>query len=156
VTVQRIGAASAPSPVRDTGLGAAPWLALSPAGAVEVDLRLGHRGVVRRARRLSPGTPVVLIDDRPLSRPRLRRLARRTAMAVERELIVLPTASSPVVVLDDTAEAVRHFWQAVAAVPPGLARASLPATVVLRLARSLPWTWTGAIAPGRVVLGVRR
>jgi hypothetical protein len=59
------------------------------------------------------------------------------------------------VVIDDVEEAVRHFWTAVATVPPGLAITALPASVLLGVARSAPWRWTGAAAPARVVIGRR-
>jgi hypothetical protein len=127
-----------------------PWLALCPPGTVEVDVRRGWRALM-----LPEGTPVALLDGRPLGRRRLRRIARRLPMTVERELVVLPSASHPIVVLDDTKAAVRHFWTCVAAVPPGLVLTALPATLVLFLARRLPWSWTGSVAPGRVVVGRR-
>jgi hypothetical protein len=133
-------------------------MALCPPGTVEVVVPAGRR---RRGAAeplaLPPGTPVALLSARPLSRRRLRRIARRLAIGVDRELVVLPALRRPVVVLDDTKAAVRHFWTRVAAVPPGLVLTALPATVVLYLARTLPWSWTGAIAPGRVVQGrIRR
>jgi hypothetical protein len=151
MTVRRIGAVTA-GPAVGAGRSTAPWLALCPEGTVEVDVRHGWRS----ARQLPAGTPVVLLDGPPFSRRRLRRLARRVSATVERELVVLPTAGHPIVLLDDTPEAVRHFWTSVAAVPPGLALAWLPATVVLWIAQRVPWTWTGAVAPGRVLLGTRR
>ena len=109
----------------------------------------------KAVRRLPGGTPVALLDSRPASRLRLRRIARKLPITIERELIVLPTPGRPIVVLDDTPDAVRHFWRSVAAVPPGLAAALLPATLLLRAARAMPWTWTGAFAPGRVLLGTK-
>lgn len=134
-----------------TNLAVFPWLTLCPAGTIEIDARAG-----RRTGELAPGTPVALRDDRPLSRRRLRRLARRLSIAVEREVIVLPTTGRPIVMIDDTEHAVRHFWTAMATVPPGLTATAMPATMVLRLARSLPWRWTGAAAPGRVLIGRKR
>jgi hypothetical protein len=32
----------------------------------------------------------------------------------------------------------------------------LAITLLIMVGRRLPWTWTGAVAPGRVVLGTRR
>ncbi|KRE97505.1 hypothetical protein ASG76_01965 [Nocardioides sp. Soil774] len=128
----------------------APWLALCDEDAVEIrDPR------VEDIRRVAPGTTVVLVCDEPLSRWRLRRLAARAGMAIERELIAVPHTRSPVVLLDETESAVTHFWSDVITVPPGLTLALVPASVVLRLARMLPWRWTGALAPGRVVIGRR-
>ncbi|MGH3445761.1 MAG: hypothetical protein ACRDPB_10340 [Nocardioidaceae bacterium] len=131
-------------------LAGAPWLALCVPGAVQ--LRDPSSSELRA---LPPGSAVVLVSDRPLSRRRLRASARRAGVVVERELIVLPSTAHPVAAVDDTGSAVRHFWQAVAAVPPGLALSAAPAALGLRLARAVPWRWTGAVAPGRVLIGRR-
>ena len=128
-----------------------PWLQLCPPGTVEIDLRTGPV----RAHQLSADGPVVLVDQRPGSRRRLRRTARKLGVTLEREFVVLPTLGRPMVVVDDVEEAVRHFWTAVATVPPGLAFA-VPASALLALARRTPWRWTGALAPARVVVGRRR
>lgn len=127
-----------------------PWLQLCPPGTVEIDLRVGPVTLDRPT-----AGPVVLIDQRPFSRRRLRRLAAELGVVLEREFVVLPAVERPLVVIDDTREAVRHFWAAVATVPPGLALTAVPAAVALRLARLAPWRWTGAVAPGRVVVGRR-
>jgi hypothetical protein len=138
---------------RAEGPVASPWLTLCPAGTVEIDAR-DVRGAL--AGRRPANTPVVLVDDRPFSRRRLRRLADRLSVVIERELIVLPTVGRPIILVDDTEAAVRHFWTAIATVPPGLAFTALPATAMLGLARFLPWRWTGAAAPGRAVIGRQR
>ncbi len=151
MTVKRLVPVSTPAAAEASPQPVAPWLVLCPVGTAEVHVQHGWHAV----RALPAGTPVVLIDSRPASRGRLRRIARKLPITVERELIVLPTAGHPIVVLDDTRDAVRHFWRSVAAVPPGVATASLPATLLLRVALALPWTWTGAIAPGRLLLGTR-
>lgn len=131
-------------------LAIAPWLALC--GEDVVEIRAPRLSAVRSTR---PGVTVVLLSDRPLSRWRLRRLAGRAGIEIDRELIAVPSTRHPVVLLDEAESAVRHFWDDVVTVPPGLALSSLPASVVLRLARSLPWRWTGAVAPGRVLIGRR-
>lgn len=129
-----------------------PWMALCPLGTLEIDTRSIDGGI---ADELKPDLPVVLIDQRPFSRRRLRRLARKLAIDVEREFIVLPTLGRPIVLVDDTEPAVRHFWTAIATVPPGLAFSAVPASALLGLARRLPWSWTGAAAPGRALVGRR-
>jgi hypothetical protein len=136
-----------------TGPAASPWLTLCPAGTVEIDAR-EVRGAT--AGQLPADTPVVLVDDRPFSRRRLRRLADQLSVVIEREFIVLPTVGRPIILVDDTEGAVRHFWTAIATVPPGLAFTALPATAMLGLARLLPWRWTGAAAPGRAIIGRQR
>jgi hypothetical protein len=128
-----------------------PWLQLCPPGTVEHDI--GSRRI--EPSQLPADLPVVLMDQRPFSRRRLRRVARDLGVVVEREFVVLPTIERPMVVIDDVEAAVRHFWTAVATVPPGLAFTALPASALLGLARRAPWRWTGAITPGRVVIGRR-
>ena len=140
-----------PEPTPRAHLATSPWLVLCPADVVEI------RDPRPEALRAIPaGTAVVLLRDQPLSRRHLRRLARRAGIHIDRELVAVPSTRNPVVLVDETEHAVRHFWNDVVTVPPGLALASLPVSVVLRVARSLPWHWTGAVAPGRVLIGRRR
>lgn len=135
-------------PTGDDTLADAPWRVFGTDGIVEI-----HDPRRADLHRLPPGTPVRLVVDRIGARRRLRRAMRRAGIAVERELVVVPSTTRPVVLVDDHPDAVRAFWQSVLTPPPGLARGWLPATLAIRLGRRLPWTWTGAIAPGRVVLG---
>lgn len=130
----------------------APWMVLCPPGMVLVDALDGRRR--RRALgTLASGDRIGLTANRPLSRWRLRRIAATTGLLIERELIVLPTLSRPILVVDDKDTSVDYLWGSVATVPPGLAWTAVPAAIALRLARMLPWSWTGAVAPGRVVIG---
>jgi hypothetical protein len=76
-------------------------------------------------------------------------------LLVERELLVLPGTRRALVTVDEDAAAVRHFWTAIAVVPPGLTWASLPTTVAIRLARRLPWSWTGAVLGGHLLIARR-
>ena len=138
-------------PAREALRPIAPWLQLCPPETTEIDIRSG----LPAADRVSAEHPIVLLDQRPFSRRRLRRVARELGVLVEREFVVLPSVGRPMVIMDDTKEAVRHFWNAVATVPPGLALTALPASALLGLARLAPWRWTGAVAPGRVVIGRR-
>jgi hypothetical protein len=127
-------------------------MTLCPVGTLEIDARGIDGGT---ADQLRPNQPVVLIDQRLFSRRRLRRLARTLSIQVEREFVVLPTLRHPLVLVDDTEPAVHHFWTSIATVPPGLAFTALPASALLALARKLPWSWTGAAAPGRALVGRR-
>jgi glycosyltransferase involved in cell wall biosynthesis len=147
------GAVSISQRVDRTSPAASPWLTLCAAGTVEIDAREVRGAVVGQ---LPADTPVVLVDDRPFSRRRLRRLADRSSVVIERELIVLPTAGRPIILVDDTEAAVRHFWTTIATVPPGLAYTALPAAAMLGVARLLPWRLTGAAAPGRALIGRQR
>jgi hypothetical protein len=74
---------------------------------------------------------------------------------VERELIAVPSTRHPILLVDDDESAVRFLWDGLATVPPGLCRTAPVAALALRAARSAPWEWTGAIAPGRILVGVR-
>ncbi|MFC5264786.1 hypothetical protein ACFPJ1_21950 [Kribbella qitaiheensis] len=134
-------------------LATSPWMTLCPPGTVELDARTIDANA---ADELTPELPIVLIDQRPFSRRRLRRTAQRLSIEIEREFIVLPSLRHPLVLIDDTEAAVRHFWTAIATVPPGLAITAVPASALLALARSLPWSWTGAASPGRALVGRRR
>jgi hypothetical protein len=138
-------------PAGPSRLATSPWMTLCPLGTLEIDTRTTDD----IADQLKPDLPVVLIDQRPFSRRRLRRLARELSIEIEREFIVLPTLGRPIVAIDDTAPAVRHFWTTIATVPPGLAISAVPASALLSLARRLPWSWTGAAAPGRALVGRR-
>lgn len=129
-------------------LGEHPWRILGPADMVEI-----RRPGVAALRALAPGTTVCLVLDAPGSRSRLRRIAHRAGLLIDRELIVLPSTTSPVVVLDDAAVPVARLWQDVATVPPGVVLGWFAGTVAIRAALFLPWQWTGALAPGRVLIG---
>jgi hypothetical protein len=142
---------SFPEPADRFPLTRPPWMTLCPLGTLEVDAR----AIDDIVDELKPDLPVVLIDQRPFSRRRLRRLALRLSIEIEREFIVLPALHRPIVLVDDTEPAVRHFWTSIATIPPGLAFSALPASALLDLARRLPWSWTGAAAPGRVLVGRR-
>jgi hypothetical protein len=133
------------------GLRSSPWRALCPSHVLEM-----RDPDLLTLQRLPSGTAVALVSDRWLSRGRLRRRARLAGVRIERELVVVPTTRSPIMVLDDEPLAVRHFWTSVAAVPPGVTRAHGPLSAVLLAMRVVPWRWTGAVAPGRVLVGSRR
>lgn len=139
------------APASDT-LRMAPWTLLCPEDTVLVRAD-DHRRLRVLLSTLRSGDRIGFVDGRMFSRWRLRRLATSCDVLIERELIVLPTLVSPIVVVDDTETSVGYLWDSVATVPPGMARTALPAAAALALVRVLPWSWTGALAPGRVVVG---
>lgn len=149
---QRAGRAGSAWPTVDEGAGLAqaPWRALCPRRVLEL-----HDPGLHSLRQLPAGTSVALVSGSPWARARLRRRARRAGIRIDRELIVLPTTASPIVVLDNSESAVQHFWSSVAAVPPGVTWAGAPASLALLLARRAPWRLTAAVAPGRVMIGSR-
>lgn len=129
-------------------LATSPWLALGPPGMLEL-----RRPKAWEVRFVDSGIWLCLVEDRLFARRRLSRVVRLSDLEVERELVAVPTARRPLVLVDDHESAVRQFWNDIATVPPGLARTALPAAGLLRIARLLPWRWTGAITPGRIVIG---
>jgi hypothetical protein len=148
----RVSGRSRVSTAPVTATAAPPWAVLCAEGTVTVPLRRARHVLPR----LAPGTPVALVADRPLARRPLQRVAAQHGVRVGRELVALPSASHPLVLLDDDARSVARLWASVAAVPPAPGWVTAPATVVLALAARLPWQWTGAFAPGRVLIGERR
>lgn len=147
--------ATTPNPVivqpAPAGPPSAPWLAICPTGATV--LRDPSPAQVRRG---VPGSRVVLVSDRMFGRRRLRRTTRLGGLVIERELLVLPGTRRALVAVDEDATAVRHFWTAIAVVPPGLTWQSLPATAAVGVARRLPWSWTGSVLGGHLVIARRR
>ncbi len=134
-----------------------PWTVLAPDHTIAVDARHRRAAACRReVEALSSGTWVTVIDDRMFSRWRLRRLARSAGLEIERELIVLPDFGAPLAVVEDVEWAVHQFWRSTASRRPQCRPAPVTAAVVWRGARVLPWSWTGRLAPGRVVVARHR
>jgi hypothetical protein len=132
-----------------------PWVILAWTGMTLVDARKRRpREWLRQVGTLPSHAKVGIIDDRPLSRLRLRRLARRWNLLVERELILAPSVDAPVAVLEDTEWAVRRYWRTV---PASSARQTFGASglisvLPISLVRALPWSWTGLMSPHRILL----
>jgi hypothetical protein len=147
----RLSRSAPPMSPPDAEHPATPWAVLCDA-----DVVLLTTPTPQALRRVPTGRQVAIAVDRPMARALLRRLARQCDLVVERELIVVPTTTDPIAVVDDEESAVQHFWRSVVAVPPGAARTAPLIALGLEVARSLPWSWTGAVAPGRVVIGRRR
>jgi hypothetical protein len=139
----------------DHTVGSAPaavWAPLCPPGTVTVSWTEAA-GVLPL---LAPGTQVAIVADRPFLRRAVRRRCDRAGVRVERELVALPSGSRPLVLFDDHPQTVSAFWDTVATVPPARGWITALGTLALVLGARAPWRWTGALAPGRVVLGVRR
>lgn len=106
---------------------------------------------------LPTGSRVVLTDDRPGGRIRLRRKAARLGLEVSREYVVLPSWRRPSFVVEDHPTTLAWLWTTLATVPPGISRGSLLAEVVVRAGRHrLVLAAVGSLAPGRVVITSRR
>jgi hypothetical protein len=131
------------------------WRLLAPSEAVAVDVRSGLLAVRRTAaelRALPAGTPVVLLDHRPGGRLRTRRIAATGAIVVDRQYVALPSLRRAIVVVEDTADALRWACWSLVAPPPGVTWAHAPAEVVVRFLRRRPRA-AGSLAAGRVVVG---
>lgn len=137
------------------------WLSIVPPDSVVATLPSERRAVhdlARSLRALSPGTCVVIVDDRAGSRRRARRLAARVGVGVGvgRSYILLPSARAAYYVVEDRPEPIRYLWQRLFTTPPGSGLlTSLAVTAAAHAARALPWWSLGAVAPGRVTVLLR-
>jgi hypothetical protein len=134
------------------------WLAISPAGAVRVDLKRSaseRRALERRIRDLLPGTAVVVCASAPRAIGRCRAFASGAGIELDHEYLAFPSAATPAYLVEDAAAPVRLFVTTVLAAPPRT-MFSLPIGLGLGLLRLLkPWRLVRTIAPGRVVVGRR-
>jgi len=106
---------------------------------------------------LPDGSAVVLTDDRPGGRIRLRRKAARLGLQISREYIVLPSWRRPSFVVEDDPKTLAWLWTTMATVPPGVSRGSLLAEAAVRAGRrSRVLSVVGGVAPGRIVIASRR
>lgn len=128
---------------------------LLEADAVVVDRR--DHAAQAAAAALPRGAQVVLTDDRPGSRGRLRRRVQRLGLSIEREYVVLPSARRAAFIVEDHPTTLTWLWRNLATVPPGVARTSLVVdALVLLVARAHLVGRLGALAPGRVVVARRQ
>jgi len=105
---------------------------------------------------LPSGSSVVLTDDRPGGRIRLRRRAARLGLEISREYVVLPSWRRPSFVVEDHPTTLAWLWTTLATVPPGVSRGSLLAEAAVRAGRHwLVLAVVGSVAPGRVVIARR-
>jgi aminoglycoside phosphotransferase len=119
------------------------WSLLAGAGTPVVDLRDQR----------PPGSRIVLLDDRPGARARLRAAARTAGLVVEHEYLVLPGPGRPALICEDAWAAVRWLRATVLTVPPGVTTSALAFDVALTAVRYLvPAGLLGALAPGRAVV----
>lgn len=137
-------------PDQERGELASPaWSVLTPETGVHLDARrLTRQACVRQLLGLSPGSWVSVVDDRPLSRIRLRRLARCGGLVVVHELIVLPTPERPVLIVDEPVPG-RHRQPGHRSV---VAAPGWRTAVVLSL---LGWSWGRWLLRPRVMVAQR-
>lgn len=103
------------------------------------------------------GAEVVLHDNRPGARRRLRRRARLLQLDLRSEYLVLPTWRSAAFVIEDDPDILQWFWRSVATIPPGF-QAAAPFVEGLVRVGGTRWAqrMAGGVAPGRVAVGVSR
>lgn len=134
------------------------WLAVSPDGAVRVELersRAKRRVAQRTVRDLPAGTPVVLSAAAPGATRRCRAFASIAGVELEREYLALPSAAAPAYLVEDAPGPVVVLMGSVLAAPPGTPFART-VDAGLALVRALrPWRVIRLLAPGRVVVGWR-
>lgn len=127
-----------------------------PPSATSIDARKQRTDeCLRQIADLPSQAWVSIVDDRPLSRLRLRRLARRSGLVIERELIVMPTVDAAVAVVEDVGRTARTRERS-SSEPPFTDTYVIAPAVPLRLARKLPWSWTRWLAWDRVLLARRQ
>jgi hypothetical protein len=106
---------------------------------------------------LAAGSRVVLSDDRPGSRIRLRRQAARLGLQISREYVVLPSWGRASFLVEDHPTTLAWLWATLATIPPGVSRGSLLAEAAVRGGRRAPvLALAGSLAPGRVVIASRQ
>ncbi|MGA7912843.1 MAG: phosphotransferase, partial [Candidatus Dormiibacterota bacterium] len=70
-----------------------------------------------------------------------------------REYIAIPTAHMPTCYVEDTPPALRYFFSQLLALPKGGALLSAVFGVAKRASRVIPYSWLGALAPVRIIVG---
>lgn len=131
------------------------WRLLAPSGAVAVGISPGVctvRRTATRLRALPAGTPVVLLDHRRGGRRRARRIATTGAIVIDREYVALPSLRRPIVLVEDTADALRWACRSLVAPPPGVTWTHASIHVAIAVLRRRPGA-AAALAAGRVVVG---
>ncbi|HEY2129021.1 MAG TPA: hypothetical protein VGH77_17720 [Streptosporangiaceae bacterium] len=131
------------------------WRLLAPTGAMAVSVPPGLRPVRRTAaelRALPAGTPVVLLDHRRGGRRRARRIAATGAIVVDREYVALPSLRRAILLVEDTADALRWACHSLLSPPPGVTWTHAPIHTAIALLRRRPGA-AAALAAGRVVVG---
>jgi hypothetical protein len=134
------------------------WAAVSPAGAVRIDLRRSaakQRLPNRTVRELPTGTSVVLCTSGPGAVRRCRRFASAAGIELEREYLAFPSVHSPAYLVEDAPATVGFFVETVLVTPPRIPFATLIEACLGLLRAMSPRRLIRIIAPGRIVVGTR-
>ncbi len=128
---------------------------LAPPGTAVVEVR-ELRDAPGMPPRVGVGEHVLLVDGGHFSPRRLRRIARRAGLVVDRELTVLPSLHEPAFVVEDATASLHWFWNNFATVPPGRSSGSLLITLATRAARRPPFLpLVGHLVAGRLMVAHR-
>jgi hypothetical protein len=135
------------------------WLAVSPPGAVAVDLgrsRARRRARTQEVRALPAGTPVVLFASAPGAIRRCRAFAAASGIALQDAYLAFPSAQAPAYLVEDDPVSLRLFVRTILAAPPRRGLGS-PLAAAIAVVRAIhPWRLLRSAAPGRVAVGRRR
>jgi hypothetical protein len=132
-----------------------PWAVFVPPDATSIEARAQRvEECLRQIAALAPDSWVSIVDDGPLGRWRLRRLAKRSGLVIERELVVLPAVDTTVIVEDAT----RTRWRAPGGQVISPFAGGLPADLPVALwpARWLRSAWRRRWTAERLLLARRR
>ena len=134
------------------------WRVLSSDASVCVDV--GRSSAKRRAASREilcapAGARVVLRASAPGAKRRCKRLAAETGLKFERAYLAFPSAGTPAYLVEDAPAPVRVFTDSVLVTPPGTPL-STAIEAGLGILRGLGgWRLVRALAPGRVIVGMR-
>lgn len=140
-------------------LTAGGWAVVLPEDSAVLGMPRGP-GAARRLRRalqpLVAGSPVAVISRMPIGAGRVARVAARSGLVVQRQLVALPRLGGTCYLVEDDPAAVRWLLSSVLTLPPGVNRAAVLQQLVIRLVRDfMPARAVSRALPHRVVLGVR-
>jgi hypothetical protein len=134
------------------------WRMLSSSATLCVDLgrSSAQRGAASREIRSVPtGARVVLRASAPGAKRRCEKFAAETGLEFERVYLAFPSAGTPAYLVEDAPAPVRVFTDSVLVTPPGTPL-STAIEACLGILRGLGgWRLVRALAPGRVIVGVR-
>jgi hypothetical protein len=128
---------------------------LAASDALVVDIprsRRARRAAAANVRALPVGRSVILRG----SSSSVNAVARAAGVSVARELIALPSASSPAYLVEDHAVPLAVMFNELLSVPPGLVRLAGPAGGLLRVGGlAARFKWSRRLLRSRIAVGWR-
>lgn len=134
------------------------WRAVSEEGSARIDVARGRGGrnaAVADARRLPPGTPVVLVVSAPGSTRRARSVAAAAGVDISREYLALPSAEAPAYLIENAAGPFRVFVDNVLGSPSQGALGRMQDMAVAAIRRTRPRRLVGMLGAGSIAVGRR-